>query len=135
MGLVRRALSLAACLGCLVVGCTHVSNSGTLTGFIDPCVGAIATGRPMPPYAAGTVVALRGDVQLRKVPGGEQELLPTSVASRVHVDEGHAFRLRLSPGRYVVVGYLDNSGDTRVTLPVTIARGESLHRNLPTSCK
>lgn len=119
----------------IAVGCSGSAKSGVVTGYIAPCIGAVGSGSAVPPYAAGTVTALRGKTQLRKVADGYQEVLPTAVARRTHVKTNEAFRLKLAPGDYVLVGAYDQPGAGTTLLSVTVRDGETLRRNLPDSCK
>jgi hypothetical protein len=81
------------------------------------------------------VTALRGVEQLRPVPGGEAQVLPTDVAARQHVNENEAFRFALVPGRYVIMAAYDDSGGMQTFLDVDLQPGATLHRNLPDVCK
>jgi hypothetical protein len=119
----------------VVVGCSAGTRSGVVTGYIEPCIGSVGFGSPAPPYAAGTVTALRGKTQLRKVADGYKEVLPTSVARRTHVKTNEAFRLKLKPGDYVLVGAYDEPGAGTTILSLTVRDGDTLRRNLPDSCK
>ena len=119
----------------IAVGCSGSAKSGLVTGYIEPCIGTVASGSTVPPYAAGTVTALRGKTHLRKVADGYQEVLPTAVARRTHVKTNEAFRLKLAPGDYVLVGAYDEPGAGTTTLSVTLRDGDTLRRNLPDSCK
>lgn len=119
----------------VVAGCSGESKTSVVTGYIEPCVGSVARGARTPPYAAGTVTALRGKTGLRKVADGYQEVLPTSVARRVHVNENQPFQLQLPPGDYVIVGAYDDHDSGTTSLSLTLAPRTTLHRNLPDICK
>lgn len=110
---------------------THAESS-VVTGFIEPCVG-IALHRP--PYAAGTVTALRGVERLRPIrPGEQQVVLPTDVIARQHVAQNQQYRFELSPGRYVLAATYDNGGG-RTFIDVNVRAGVRMHTNLPSFCK
>jgi hypothetical protein len=107
------------------------AHTGGVTGYIDPCEG-INAGLP---YAAGTVIALRGQETWKPTGGGTYRLqLPAIVAARQHVGENQKFYLDLAPGQYVLVARYDR--DNAMTfLDVPITAGRVLHRNLPDLCK
>jgi hypothetical protein len=135
MKLVRLARQIV-CVSVLVfAGCSSTSKDSAVTGYIEPCVGARIVGASALPHAAGTVTALRGRERLRKVADGFQQVLPTSVAARVHVDENQPFRLKLAAGDYVLVGSYDDRGSGTTYLSLTLPRHTTLHRNLPNICK
>jgi hypothetical protein len=110
---------------------TH-TESGVVTGFIEPCVG-LALHRPS--YAAGTVTALRGVEHRRPIGQGEEQLvLPTDVVARQHVAQNQRYQFELSPGRYVLAATYD-VGNMRSFIDVNVRAGERMHINLPNLCK
>jgi hypothetical protein len=126
---------IIAVIAVIAVGCSGGAKSGVVTGYIEPCIGTVASGSTVPPYAAGTVTALRGKAGLRKVADGYQEVLPTAVARRTRVKTNEEFRLKLAPGDYVLVAAYDEPGAGTTVLSVTVRNGGTLRRNLPDTCK
>jgi hypothetical protein len=107
------------------------AHAGGVTGYIDPCEG-IGTGLP---YAAATVMALRGRETWKPDGHGTRRLqFPATVAARQHVGENHQFHFDLAPGRYVLLARYDR-GNGMSFLDVSIAAGRVLHRDLPNLCK
>jgi hypothetical protein len=109
------------------------ARAGRVTGYIDACRGVAIPGAP--PYAAGTVTALRGRQTWKaNGPGTYRLQLPATTAARQHVAEGQPFSFDLAAGRYVlVVG--DHDGSVLSFVDVTVAAGRVLHQNLPNLCK
>jgi hypothetical protein len=62
-------------------------------------------------------------------------VLPTDVAATAHTNGDKPFRLRLSPGDYVLVGKYDEFPTTTTRLSVRVPRSTTLQRNLPNLCK
>ena len=107
------------------------ARTGGVTGYIDPCEG-IDIGLP---YAAGTVMALRGrEIWKQDGHGTDQLQFPATVAARQHVGENHQFHFDLAPGEYVLLARYDR-GNGMSFLDVSIAAGRVLHRDLPDLCK
>jgi len=124
---------LALVVLALTAACSSGSDSSVVTGYIEPCVG---TGPSPQPHAAGTVTALRGTEKL--VRGSADELravLPTDVAATSHTNGKKPFKLRLSPGDYVLVGRYDAFPTTTTRLSVRVPRSTNLQRSLPNLCK
>lgn len=104
-----------------------------MTGFIEPCVGVSSHRMP---YAAGTVVALRGVERLRPIRAGEEQVvLPTAVAARQHVNQNQRFRFVLAPGPYVLVATYAESGAGRTFLDLRVTSGATVQQNLRDICK
>jgi hypothetical protein len=107
------------------------AHTGGVTGYIDPCEG-VGTGLP---YAAGTVMALRGRETWKPDGHGTDRLqFPAAVAARQHVGESHKFDFDLAPGQYVLVARYDH-GNGMTFLDVSVAAGRVLDRDLPDLCK
>jgi hypothetical protein len=107
------------------------AHTGGVTGYIDPCEG-VGTGLP---YAAGTVMALRGRETWKPDGHGTDRLqFPAAVAARQHVGESHKFDFDLAPGQYVLVARYDR-GNGMTFLDVSVAAGRVLDRDLPDLCK
>ena len=117
-----------------------VVQTGTVTGYIQPCQGL-----PFPLYAstgarlfsaAATVEALSG--QEYPKPAGDgiyRMVLPTVVAARERVSQNQKFRLdHLSPGRYVILAQYTR-GNVSTSLDVSLAPGQVAEVDLPNTCK
>jgi hypothetical protein len=109
------------------------ARAGRVTGYIDACRGIAIPGAP--PYAAGTVIALRGRPTWKdNGPGTYRLQLPATAAARQHVAEGQPFSFDLSVGQYVlVVG--DDGRSVLSFVDVTVTAGRVLHQDLPNLCK
>lgn len=109
------------------------ARTGAVTGFIDPCEGIAIPGAP---FAAGTVVVLRGKQTSRETaPGVYQVVLPSAVVGREHVGKDQPFDFELAPGSYVLVATFDTGGNARGMLDVHITGGTVLQQNIPNACK
>jgi hypothetical protein len=134
MGSVTRRFVAICVAAVLAVGCSPSHDKASvITGFIEPCVG---TALRRPPYAAGTVTALRGVHRLRRIgPGEQQVVLPTDVIARQHVAKNQRYRFVLSPGRYVLTATYDESGAGRTFVDLNVPAGARMRTDLPNLCK
>jgi hypothetical protein len=136
MGYMARRFVSVCVAAVVVAGCSSSSThakSSVVTGFIEPCIGSA---RYRPPYAAGTVTALRGVERLRSIRKGEQQVvLPSDVIARQHVAENQRYRFVLPPGRYVLAATYDVSGDGRTFVDLNVPTGARMQTNLPNHCK
>jgi hypothetical protein len=108
-----------------------LADTGTVTGYIDACTGLAL----LQPYAAGTVMALPGQVTWAPAGAGfSRPRFPATFVAEQHVGQDQQFSFHLAPGHYVLVGHYDR-GNTTTFLDVSIVAGQVLHRDLPDLCK
>jgi hypothetical protein len=112
------------------------ARTGEVTGYLDPCIGAVLPGPgSTPAFAAGTVTALRGRPTWRHTADGYQLQLPASApAAREHVAKNQAFALNLPPGGYTLVARYDGGSGPNV-IDVTVRAGHVVRQNFPDVCK
>jgi hypothetical protein len=113
------------------------ARTGEVTGYLDPCIGAVlpGPGRSTPAFAAGTVTALRGRPTWRHTADGYQLRLPASApAAREHVAENQAFALNLPAGGYTLVARYDGGSGPNV-IDVTVRAGRVVRQSFPDICK
>ena len=113
-----------------------VARTGEVTGYLDPCIGAVLPGpRNTPAFAAGTVTALRGRQTWEHTADGYQLRLPaTAPAAREHVAKNQAFALHLPAGGYTLVARYDG-GNVLNVINVTVRAGQVVRQNFPDICK
>ena len=112
------------------------ARTGEVTGYLDPCIGAVLPGPgSTPAFAAGTVTALRGRQTWRHTADGYQLQLPaTAPAAREHVAKNQAFALDLPAGGYTLVARYDG-GSVLNVIDVTVRAGRVVRQNFPDVCK
>ncbi len=112
------------------------ARTGEVTGYLDPCVGAVLPGRQnTPAFAPGTVTALRGRQTWQRTGDGYRLRLPASApAAREHVAKNQAFALDLPAGGYTLVARYDDGSGLNV-IDVTVRAGQVVRRNFPDICK
>jgi hypothetical protein len=113
------------------------ARTGEVTGYLDPCIGAVLPGRRnTPAFAAGTVTALRGLETWKRSANGYQQLrLPaTAPAAREHVAENQAFALNLPAAQYTLVARYDGGNGVNF-INVTVRAGHVVRQNFPDICK
>jgi hypothetical protein len=112
------------------------ARTGEVTGYLDPCVGAVLPGpRNTPAFAAGTVTALRGRQTWQRTGDGYRLHLPaTAPAAREHVARNQAFALNLAAGGYTLVARYDG-GNVLNVIDVTVRAGQVVRQNFPDICK
>ena len=112
------------------------ARTGEVTGYLDPCIGAVLPGpRNTPAFAAGTVTALRGRQTWLHTANGYQLRLPaTAPAAREHVAKNQAFALNLPAGGYTLVARYDDGSGLNV-IDVTVRTGHVVRQNFPDICK
>jgi hypothetical protein len=112
------------------------ARTGEVTGYLDPCIGAVLPGPgSTPAFAAGTVTALRGRPTWRHTADGYQLQLPASApAAREHVAKNQAFALNLPAGGYTLVARYDGGSGPNV-IDVTVRAGRVVRQSFPDICK
>jgi hypothetical protein len=112
------------------------ARTGEVTGYLDPCIGAVIPGpRNTPAFAAGTVTALRGRQTWKRTAAGYQLQLPaTAPAAREHVAKNQAFALHLPAGGYTLVARYDDGSGLNV-IDATVRAGQVVRQNFPDICK
>ena len=112
------------------------ARTGEVTGYLDPCIGAVLPGPgSTPAFAAGTVTALRGRPTWRHTADGYQLQLPASApAAREHVAKNQAFALNLPAGGYTLGARYDGGSGPNV-IDVTVRAGRVVRQNFPDVCK
>jgi hypothetical protein len=112
------------------------ARTGEVTGYLDPCIGAVLPGpRNTPAFAAGTVTALRGRPTWKHTADGYQLRLPaTAPAAREHVAKNQPFALSLPAGGYTLVARYDGGNGPNV-IDVTVRAGHVVRQNFPDICK
>jgi hypothetical protein len=112
------------------------ARSGEVTGYLDPCIGAVLPGPGnTPAFAAGTVTALRGRQTWKRTADGYQLRLPaTAPAAREHVATNQAFALGLPAGGYTLVARYDDGSGLNV-IDVNVRAGQVVRQNFPDICK
>ncbi len=116
------------------------ARTGTVTGYIQPCVGALL----YPPVsstgarlfsAAATVEALSGKEYPMPLGGGiYRTVFPAAVAARERVSPNQAFRFdRLPPGRYVLLARYA-AGNVITWSDVSVIAGRTVDVDLPNMC-
>jgi len=112
------------------------ARTGEVTGYLDPCIGAVLPGpRNTPAFAAGTVTALRGRPTWKHTADGYQLRLPAAApAAREHVAKNQAFALSLPAGGYTLVARYDGGSNLNV-IDVTVRAGSVVRQNFPDICK
>jgi hypothetical protein len=128
---VRRSLLALALLGALS-GCAS-SNTGTVTGGIDPCSGLPMAGAPR--YVAGTVTVLQGTVGWQSVNGTATDVFPTTVVAQQQVGVNGTYDFTLAPGEYVLQAHFLVSSDVVPWAQITVRAGQTLHADITNSCK
>ena len=112
------------------------ARTGEVTGYLDPCIGAVFPGPgDTPAFAAGTVTALRGRQTWKHTADGYQLRLPAGApAAREHVAKNQAFALDLPAGGYTLVARYDGGSLVNV-IDVTVRAGHVARQNFPDICK
>jgi hypothetical protein len=126
---VRKAPLAIVLLGALS-GCAS-SNTGTVTGGIEPCSG-LGGG---PRYAAGTVTVLQGTVGWRTVDGSTVDVFPTTDVTQQTVGTNSTYSFSLQPGQYVLQARFSTPSDIVPWVQVTVRSGETVHADIVNSCK
>jgi hypothetical protein len=133
MKTVWRFAPVALAVLALVTACASKSDSTVVRGYIEPCVGV---GPSRQSHAAGTVTALRGTEKLVRVSADElRAVLPTDIVATSHTNGDKPFKLRLSPGDYVLVGRYDEFPTTTTRLSLKVPPSTTVQRDLPNLCK
>jgi hypothetical protein len=118
-------------------------QTGTVTGHLTACYGAVPPGTRSPVTTPGTVTAVRGTVSLRPMgPGTWRSVLPTGpVVAQAHISDNYhqVFRFALPPGTYVLLGRYDDAsyapGTATTFTQVSVIAGKTLHADLISACK
>jgi hypothetical protein len=99
-------------------------SAGLLVGGLEPCSGIFL---PTLPFAAGTIVVLRGT---RSADGA----LPTTIVAAQTVPSGGQFRFSLPPGQYVLVGHYTEPTVIAPWVSVTVTAATTTTQDIPNRC-
>jgi hypothetical protein len=108
------------------------ASTGTVVGHIDACSGMSEPKR----FVGGSVVALRGRIQLERLADGVgQQVLPALVVARRVVPAGGEYRFDLPAGHYVIdLPHYRGSNTASTHVSVVIHPQHTVHADLPNAC-
>ena len=103
----------------------QATSVGLVVGGLEPCSGIFYT--PGRPFAAGTIVVLRGTE-------GPDGALPTTIVATQTVGAGARFQFSLPAGQYVLVGHYSTRTSIAPWVQVTVAPSRTTTQNIPNRC-
>jgi hypothetical protein len=107
-----------------VTSLPNITSVGLLVGGLEPCSGIFLPGRP---FAAGTIVVLRG---MESLDGA----LPTTIVATQTVGTGGRFQFSLPAGHYVLVGHYSTPTSIAPWVQVTVTAATTTSQNIPNRC-
>ncbi|HEY6470812.1 MAG TPA: hypothetical protein VI434_13715 [Candidatus Dormibacteraeota bacterium] len=119
-------LGAAGCASTPPVRVTQDTRApGVVEGGLEACSGIYFS--PPLPFAAGTIVVLRGVVS-------HTGQMPTTVVTSEPVSAGALFHFSLPAGAYVLVGHYATPGTISTWAMVDVESGTTTRVNLPNRC-